>query len=240
MLGFVENLVLNRKMALVTVSIVVAVIVVSALTTGLMLRMASNTMPGRMNQYNSRPPANTWPMHNQQRGGTASPMHRGMMARSPMHGGMMARTPLHRGYSGPAPSMHDRRPPVMSGRANASKLPTALKVTAEQAKTTASDAIKAFKVGEAKDTGNGWMVSIKYNDKVVMNVLLAKLNTATSADAVKTVQDSIGKGWKVGEPKQLGFNYNVPIIDANGNIVGRIMVDGRTGTITTGFPLMRR
>ena len=228
-LGFVEKLVLNRKMALVTVSIVVAVIVVSALTTGLMLRMASNRMPGRLNQYNTRPPSNTWPMHNQ-RGGTAFPMHRGMMSR----------TLMHRGFSGPAPSMHDRRPPAMSGRANTTKLPTALKVTAEQAKTTASDAVKAFKVGEAKDTGNGWMVSIEYNDKVVMNVLLAKLNTATSADAVKAVQDSIGKGWKVGEPKQLGFNYNVPVIDANGNIVGRIMVDGRTGTITTGFSLMRR
>ncbi len=128
----------------------------------------------------------------------------------------------------------------MLRQTNATRLPTALKVTTEQAKTTASDAVKALKVGEPKDTGNGWMVSIKYNDKIVMNVLLGKLNTATSSDAVKAVQDSIGKGWNVGEPKQLGFNYNVPIIDGNGNVIGRIMVDGRTGTITTGFRLMRR
>jgi hypothetical protein len=80
------------------------------------------------------------------------------------------------------------------------------------------------------------MVSIKYKDNVVMTVLLAKLNTPTSGVALKAVQDSIGKGWTAGAPKQFGFTYNVPIIDSNGNPVGDVRVDGRTGGIITGFP----
>jgi hypothetical protein len=108
-------------------------------------------------------------------------------------------------------------------------------VTSEQAKTIVSDAVKAFQIGEVKDGGSVWMVSIKYNDKVVMTVLLGKLNTPTSGDALKAVQDSIGKGWNAGEPKQHGFTYNVPIVDANGNPIGNIRVDGRTGDITVGF-----
>jgi hypothetical protein len=108
-------------------------------------------------------------------------------------------------------------------------------VTSEQAATIVSGAVKALQIGEVKDGGSVWMVSIKYNDKVVMTVLLGKLNTPTSGDALKAVQDSMGRGWSAGEPKQHGFTYNVPIIDANGNAVGNIRVDGRTGDITAGF-----
>jgi hypothetical protein len=111
-----------------------------------------------------------------------------------------------------------------------------LTVTSQQAKTIVSDAVKAFQVGEANDSGTVWVVSIKYKDMVVMTVLLGKVNTPTSGDAVKAVQDSIGKGWSAGEPKQIGFTYNVPIVDANGNAVGNVRVDGRTGDITPGFP----
>ena len=117
---------------------------------------------------------------------------------------------------------------------------TILTVTGEQAKTIVSDAVKEFNVGEAKDRGNVWMVSIKYNDKVVMTVPLGKLNTPTSEDAVKAVQDSLGKGWSAGEPTQFRFTYNVPIIDANGNTIGNIRVDGRTGDIIIGCPMLRR
>ena len=109
-------------------------------------------------------------------------------------------------------------------------------MTSDQAKTIVSDAVKTFTVGGVNDSGNGWMVSIKYKDNVVMMVLLAKLNTPTSGAAVKAVQDSIGKGWTAGVPKQFGFTYNVPIIDSNGNPVGAVRVDGRTGGIITGFP----
>lgn len=112
---------------------------------------------------------------------------------------------------------------------------TILTVTSEQAKTIVSDAVKEFKVGEVKERRSVWIVSIKYNDKVVMTVLLGKLNTPTSEDALNTVQQSLEKGWSAGEPKQLRLIYNVPIIDANGNTVGNIVVDGRTGNIA-GFP----
>ena len=108
-------------------------------------------------------------------------------------------------------------------------------VTSEQAKTIVSDAVKMFTVGGVNDSGNVWMVGIRYNDKVVMTVLLGKVNTPTSGDALKAVQDSIGKGWTAGQPKQHGFTYNVPIIDANGNPIGNIRVDGRTGDITAVF-----
>jgi len=111
---------------------------------------------------------------------------------------------------------------------------TILTVTSVQAKTIVSDAIKEFKVGEARDGGSVWMVSIKYKDQVVMTVILGKLNTPTSEDAVKAVQSSLGKGWSAGAPKQLQFDYNVPIIDTNNNTIGTIRVDGRTGTITAG------
>jgi hypothetical protein len=112
---------------------------------------------------------------------------------------------------------------------------TTLAVTSQQAKSTVSDAIKAFQVGDANDSGTVWIVSIKNNDMVVMTVLLGKLNTPTSEDAVGAVKDSMGKGWSAGEPKQMGFGYNVPIVDANGNTVGYVMVDGKTGDITFGF-----
>jgi len=111
---------------------------------------------------------------------------------------------------------------------------TILTVTSEQAKTIVSNTISEFNVGEAKDGGSVWMVSIKYKDKVVMTVLLGKVNTPTSDDAVKAVQASLGKGWSAGEPKQLQHIYSVPIIDSNGNTVGTIRVDGRTGSIDAG------
>jgi hypothetical protein len=110
-----------------------------------------------------------------------------------------------------------------------------LTVTSEQAKTKVSNAIKALKVDGANDSGTAWIVSIKYNDLVVMTVLLGKVNTPTSADAVKAVQDSMGKGWSAGEPRQIGSSYSVPIVDANGNTIGNIRVDGQTGEITPGF-----
>jgi hypothetical protein len=117
---------------------------------------------------------------------------------------------------------------------------TTLTVTGEQAKSIVNDAVKLFTVGEAKDRSNMWMVSVTYNGTAVMNVPLGKLNTPTSGDAVKAVQDSMTKGWSVGEPKQLGFIYNVPIVDANGNVIGYTMVNGSTGHITAGFPMLRR
>jgi hypothetical protein len=110
-----------------------------------------------------------------------------------------------------------------------------LRVTSEQAKTKVTDAIKAFQVVDANDSGTLWAVSIKYNGTIVMTVLLGKANTPTSEDAVKAVQDSMDKGWSAGEPKQIGFGYNLPIIDANGNTIGNVMVDGKTGEITFGF-----
>ena len=117
---------------------------------------------------------------------------------------------------------------------------TVVTVTSDQAKTKVNDAIKEFKVGDARDAGNVWAVSVKYKDKVAMTVLLGKLNTPTSDDAVKAVQDSIGKGWKAGEPKLLQSIYNVPLIDGRGNAVGNIRVDGRSGNFTAGFPLPNR
>jgi hypothetical protein len=111
----------------------------------------------------------------------------------------------------------------------------ALTVTSEQAKTKVSDAIKAFQVGDANDSGTVWIVSIKYNETIVMTVLLGKVNTPTAEDAVKAVEDSMGQGWSAGEPKQIGFTYNVPVIDTNGNTVGNIRVGGETGEIIPGF-----
>jgi hypothetical protein len=109
---------------------------------------------------------------------------------------------------------------------------TILTVTSEQARAIVSNAIKEFSVGEAKDIGSMWMVSIKYRNEVVMSVALGKVNTPTSDDAVKAVQTSLGKGWSAGEPKRLQHIYNVPILDVNGNTVGAVRVDGRTGSIT--------
>jgi hypothetical protein len=116
---------------------------------------------------------------------------------------------------------------------------TIVTVTSDQAKSKVNDAIKDFKVGDVKDRGTTWMVNINYKDKVVMTLLLGKLNTPTSDAALKAVQGSV-TSWKAGEPKQPQSSYNVPIIDANGNTVGNIRVDGRTGDITTGFPSIVR
>jgi hypothetical protein len=115
------------------------------------------------------------------------------------------------------------------------KQSTILTVTSQQAKTMVSDAIKGFTVGEAKDAGSTWMVSIKYKDKVVMTVVLGKVNTLTSDDAVKAVQDSLKKGWSPGEPRQIQSAYNVPVIDINNNTIGNIRIDGRTGDIAAGL-----
>ncbi len=112
-------------------------------------------------------------------------------------------------------------------------------IDSAQAKAVVNAAVPSFSVGEAKDRGNMWAVNIAYNGTVVMNVPLGKVNTPTSSDAVKAVQDSMGKGWSTGEPKQLRFIYNVPIIDASGNVIGYILVNGVTGHIATGFSLLR-
>ncbi|MGQ9543393.1 MAG: hypothetical protein ACUVTM_04825 [Candidatus Bathyarchaeia archaeon] len=113
-------------------------------------------------------------------------------------------------------------------------------ITGVQAEAIVDGALKEFKVGAVSDRGVVWMVNINYKDKPVMAVPLGKVNTPTSQEALKAVQDSIGKGWTTGEPKQHGFIYNTPIIDANGNTVGNVRVDGRTGEILTGHPMMRR
>jgi hypothetical protein len=111
---------------------------------------------------------------------------------------------------------------------------TILTVTNQQAKAMVSDAVKEFTVGEARDAGSTWMVTVKYKDKAIMTVLLGKLNTPTAEDAVKAVQDSLKKGWSPGEPTQLQSIYNIPIIDSNNNTIGNIRVDGRTGDISIG------
>jgi len=112
---------------------------------------------------------------------------------------------------------------------------TILTVTIQQAKTKVSNAIKEFTVGEARDVGSTWMVNIKYKDKVVMTVVLGKLNTPTSENAVKAVQDSLKQGWSPGEPRQLQSIYNVPIIGINNNTIGNVRVDGRAGDIAAGL-----
>ncbi len=117
---------------------------------------------------------------------------------------------------------------------------TILTVTIEEAKTIVNDAIKEFEVGEVKERRALWVVDINYEDNPVMTVLFGKLNTPTSEDALNALQDSLAKGWSAGEPTQSRFAYNVPIIDANGNTIGNISVDGTNGDIITGFPLRCR
>ncbi|MEM2881826.1 MAG: hypothetical protein QXL35_01045 [Candidatus Bathyarchaeia archaeon] len=113
---------------------------------------------------------------------------------------------------------------------------TIMTVTGEQAKAIANDAIREFKVGEVKDRGGSWVVRIEYRGKAVMAVVLGKLNTPTAEDALKAVQGSMARGWSAGDPKQLRSAYSVPILDANGNAIGRIRIDGRTGEVM-GVPL---
>ncbi len=114
-----------------------------------------------------------------------------------------------------------------------------LTITSDQAKTIVSDALNSFMVGGAKDRGSMWVVNVTYNGTAVMNVPLGKINTPTSADAVKAVQNSMTQGWNTGEPKQLGYIYNVPLMDANGNVIGYATVNGSTGHITAGFSMLR-
>ncbi|MEM3381352.1 MAG: hypothetical protein QXO75_08595 [Nitrososphaerota archaeon] len=125
-----------------------------------------------------------------------------------------------------------KRPPPREWQGNMTYNVT---ITDSQAKTIVKDALKEFTVGEVSDRGAVWIVSINYMDKPVTIIPLGKINTPTSQDALKAVQDSIDKGWSAGETKQHGFIYNVPIIDSNGNIICNIRVDGRTGEIPTGF-----
>jgi len=133
--------------------------------------------------------------------------------------------PMHRNFSAPRHWNYSRSVNVT--------------IDSAQAKAVVNAAIPSFSVGEAKDRGNMWAVNITSNGTVVMNVPLGKINTPTSSDAVKAVQDSIGKGWSTGEPTQMRFIYRVPIIDADGNVIGYTLVNGVTGHITTGFSLLR-
>jgi len=112
-------------------------------------------------------------------------------------------------------------------------------ITSDQAKIIVSNALSSFTVGDARDRGSMWVVNVTYNGTTVMNVPLGKVNTPTSADAVKAVQNSMTQGWSAGEPKQLGYIYNVPIIDSNNNILGYIVVNGSTGHITAKLPMLR-
>ncbi|MCL4435208.1 MAG: hypothetical protein M1503_07555 [Thaumarchaeota archaeon] len=114
-----------------------------------------------------------------------------------------------------------------------------LTVTSAQAKTIVSNAIKNFTVGDVKERVGSWIVSIKDGDKTVMTVILGKINTPKSEDAVNAVKNSLEKGWTAGEPKQHRSVYNVPIIDSNGDTISIIRVNGRTGDIL-GFPSMYR
>jgi hypothetical protein len=106
--------------------------------------------------------------------------------------------------------------------------------TSTQAQAVVTAAVPSFTVGEAKERGSLWVVNVTYNGKAVMNVPLAKINTPTSRDAVNVVQVSQSKGWTAGTAKQFTFVYNVPIVDSNGNTIGIVRVDGRTGQIISG------
>ncbi|MEM3506608.1 MAG: hypothetical protein QW589_05705 [Candidatus Bathyarchaeia archaeon] len=108
---------------------------------------------------------------------------------------------------------------------------TILGISKDQAKTIVSNAIKEFKISEVKERNSLWIVSIEYKGKVVMIVPLGKLNAPSSEDVLKAVQESLKNGWSVGEPKELQFIYDVPIIDTNNNIIGSVKVDGRSGEI---------
>lgn len=105
-------------------------------------------------------------------------------------------------------------------------------VTSAQAKTIVNNAIKNFTVGAAKDAVSAWIVTIQYENKTVMTVILGKINTPTSNDAVTAVKDSLQKGWSAGNTTQTRLTYNVSIIDSNGNTIGNIIVNGRTGAIS--------
>ncbi len=127
----------------------------------------------------------------------------------------------------------------MSGNIMLTSSSLAPAVTSAQAKTTVSDAIKNFTVGDVKGRVGAWIVSIKDGDKTVMTVILGKINTPKSEDAVNAVKSSLEKGWTAGEPKQQRSVYTVPIIDSNGNTIGNIIVNSRTGDIL-GFPSIIR
>jgi|GEM_PF-3480291 hypothetical protein len=116
---------------------------------------------------------------------------------------------------------------------------TVLAVTPERARSIANDAIKGFVVGEVRDRGGSWIVRVEYGGKAVMAIALGKLNTPTADEAARAVRESLAKGWSAGEPRQFRSFYAVPILDANGNAVGRIVIDGRTGEVM-GIPLPKK
>lgn len=204
----------NRKIVLLVIAI--TAIVGSALATNIIFTALANTESASATANEGVCFDKSWPMFSQTKG--------------------MARPPHPGNWSWPTQSGNWSRPP-RPGNWSGNVTVT---VTTEQAKTMISNALKEFTVGNVTDRGSVWVGSIKYKDKAVTDVPLGKLNTPTSQDAVKAVQDSMGKGWSTGEPKQHGFIYNVPIIDANGNTISNVRVDGRTGNIAAGFPLLRR
>jgi len=106
--------------------------------------------------------------------------------------------------------------------------------TSAQAQAVVTGAIPSFTMGGAKESGSLWMVNVTYNGTVVMNVPVGKVNTLTSDDAVNAVQTSQSKGWSAASPKLFAFVYNVPIVDSNGNTIGNVRVNGRSGHIITG------
>jgi hypothetical protein len=112
---------------------------------------------------------------------------------------------------------------------------TILAVSTDEAKSIVADAVASFNVSNVKEHGSVWIVSITFNE-VVMNVVLGKLNTPTSDAALQAVQDSLAAGWSAGEPTQMRFIYSVPITDSNGNTLGNILVDAKTGNIGGGSP----
>lgn len=207
-------MIVNRKIVLLVIAI--TVIVGSALATNIMFTALANTGSAGAAANEGVCFDKSWPMFNRTKDMTLRP-----------HPGNWSWPPPPGNWSRPP------RPGNWSGNVTVT-------VTTEQAKTTVSNALKEFTVGNVTDRGSIWVVSIKYKDKTVTDVPLGKLNTPTSQDAVKAVQDSLGKGWSTGEPKQHGFTYNVPIIDANGNTISNVRVNGRTGDITAGFPPLRR
>ena len=114
---------------------------------------------------------------------------------------------------------------------------TILSITSDRAKTMVNDIIKGFQVGDTRDRGTFWVVEVKYEGKLIIGVTLGKINTPTSGDSVNAVKASLGRGWVAGNPVRVGYTYNISILDANGNIVGGVRIDGRTGGVIYGMQM---
>ena len=80
-------------------------------------------------------------------------------------------TPLRQNYAGPqyGPMVpHQMQPGSIPSHwrqgfpGNMRNQTTVITVTSDLAKTKVSDAIKEFKVGDARDVGTAWAVSVKY------------------------------------------------------------------------------